>query len=77
MIWADTGARCDRHVGEPFAPRCYDCVELNGAPDDVEDDRPSWARCRTLPAKFDAQELCLFCGGRRSTHSVERIEAPA
>jgi hypothetical protein len=25
----DIGARCDRHVGEVFAPRCGACEQLN------------------------------------------------
>ncbi|MBF4463448.1 MULTISPECIES: hypothetical protein [unclassified Rathayibacter] len=24
----DTGERCERHVGEAFPPRCYDCAAL-------------------------------------------------
>lgn len=24
----DAGVRCERHVGEAFPPRCYDCTAL-------------------------------------------------
>jgi hypothetical protein len=29
--FVDLGARCDRHVGEVYLPRCYDCAELNAS----------------------------------------------
>ena len=29
MTEIDQGARCDRHVGEVFAPRCADCERAN------------------------------------------------
>jgi hypothetical protein len=29
FVTTDIGARCDRHVGEVFPPRCLDCERLN------------------------------------------------
>ncbi|GAA4147111.1 hypothetical protein [Leifsonia shinshuensis] len=29
MTIQDLGARCDRHVGEAFQPRCFDCDTAN------------------------------------------------
>lgn len=40
----DTGHRCDRHVGEAFPPRCYDCMAEASKPPQTPP-VTYWGRC--------------------------------
>lgn len=67
MTGIDIGARCERHVGEVFPPRCSDCsdaaaeaferqpaVEVSGPPGGVY----SSTECPTHPGYFLPCDAC-------------------
>jgi hypothetical protein len=67
----DTGARCDRHVGEVFPPRCADCDALQDeegmhSPRTPEPLPPGTPACGYFPGShcprhFDHPEPCRKC----------------